>query len=385
MAIKNYSFNILAGTNFADDKGNVTFFAGVDKIYEVLGSDIRQFDGWGTVNNPLDTGENDGIFDKLRKPRVWSEFIDENGIAYTDTAYSAFDAAGNPASVGQRADTNSFAFGNFPDGCTYCFDGEDYENIFPDLNKITLASTFNYDLNDNVNIYGDFKYVTTEIKQQFQPAFRFFDDTVNVADNPYLNEGLRDELLEQGTETFLLNKFHADMGNRAARNTRDLFRVVGGFQGEFVLSDSDFSYDVYYVYGKATNTRYTDNDIIEGNYAAAMDAVIDPETGQAACRSQVPSAQGEGYVDPATLNAGDCTPYNAFGFNQASQEAKNWVSADVLRTDIITQQIMGGDLAFDTSEFFSLQGGPISIAVGFEYREESSGVSHRCFNSIWYF
>ena len=370
-----YSFNILAGANVADGRGNVTFFAGVDHIAEVLATDIRQFDNWSSVVNPDDTGEDDGIFDRLRMPRVYSEYIDENGVAFKSNfsgVHKVFDPSGNPVDQQERDMSNSFAFGNFPDGCTYCFQGDDYENVSPDLEKITLASTFNYDLTENINFYGDFKYVTTEIKQQFQPAFRFFDDVISVADNPYLDEGFRNELLADGTTSFFHNKFVSEIGNRAARNTRDLYRVVGGFQGDFALSETDFDYDLYYVYGQAVNTRYTDNDIIEGNFTAAMDAVIDPETGQAACRSQVPSAQGEGYVDPATLNGSECVPYNSFGYNQSSQAAKDWVSADTLRTDTITQEVLGGYVAFDTSEFLNLQGGAIHIAVGFEYREETS-------------
>ena len=88
--------------------------------------------------------------------------------------------------------------------------------------------------------------------------------------------------------------------------------------------------------------------------------------------NQLPDEDGNEYVNPATLNPADCVPYNAFGFDQASEAAKDWVTADVSRTDEITQELIGGNITFVTGEFFELPGGPIGLAAGFEYREETS-------------
>ena len=126
---RNHTFNILAGTDFADGRGNVTFFTGIERTGEVMSADIRQFEGWGTVVNPADTGEDDGIPDRLRKRNVSSEMIHANGVINPFGGAAGryvFDASGNPVVQTDREFTNSFAFGNFPDGCQYCFNGEDY-------------------------------------------------------------------------------------------------------------------------------------------------------------------------------------------------------------------------------------------------------------------
>ena len=138
------------------------------------------------------------------------------------------------------------------------------------------------------------------------------------------------------------------------------------------MSQTDVDYDVYYSYGRTDNIRKTLNDLIPSNLEAALDSVIDPDTGKAVCRSQLESAQGENYKDPAKVNGANCVAYNPFGLGNASAEARDWVSADVTRNDKITQQFIGGSLVFDTSEFFSLPGGAIGFATGFEYREETS-------------
>ena len=92
-----------------------------------------------------------------------------------------------------------------------------------------------------------------------------------------------------------MSRFFTDIGNRTASTDRELFRFIGGFEGYFTLSDTDFDYDVYYTRGEVSNVRRTLNDLIPTNFLAALDSVIDPETGQAACRSQVPALQGEDY------------------------------------------------------------------------------------------
>lgn len=369
---RNHTLSILAGTDFADGRGNVNFFTGYTRIGEVMSRDIRQFEGWGTIINPDNTGEDDGIPDRLRVRNVWSEMIHANGVInpFGGLRY-AFDEAGNPVQQTERQYSNSFAFGNFPNGCDYCFDTESYENYTPGVEKINVSSGVTYDLAENITFFSDFKYVQSDIVQQFQPSFRFGNISINVQDNPYLDDGLRQLLLDNGQTTVSMAKFFDELGNRSADNRRETFRYTAGFEGYFDLGGTSFDWEVYYVNGETTNERKTLNDLIPDNFVAAVDTVIDPDTGEIACRSQVPSAQPDGYTDPASVNGGNCVPFNPFG-QQSSQEARDWVSADVTRSDIITQEYYGGIISFDTGEFLELQGGAIGVAFGYEYREESS-------------
>ncbi|WP_338590504.1 TonB-dependent receptor [Shewanella khirikhana] len=372
---KNHTLSLLGGADLSDGKGNVTFFAAYDRNKEVMSRAIRQFDAWGTIANPENKGEEDGIPDRLRVPKVYSEMIHANGVINPFGGAGGrwvFDDNGNPLVQTERDGDNSFAFGSFPNGCEYCFDGEDYENYSPGVERITVGSTFNYDLTENAQFYSDFKYVSSEITQQFQPSFRFGNVSVNVAENAFLDEELRKTLLDAGQTTVGFAKFFDELGNRSAANQRDLFRVVGGVKGGFTLSETMFDYDFYYVYGETRNERKTLNDLIPDNFVAALDSVIDPATGLAACRSQVASAQPDGYKDPASVNGDQCVAYNPFGMGQASEAARDFISADVTRNDKITQQVIGATLATDSSELFELQGGPIDLVVGWEYREETS-------------
>jgi len=379
---RNASFTLLGGADLSNGRGNVTFYASRDYIQQTMANDLRQANDWGSINNSADidpdTGapiEDNGVPDRIRVPNVVSERIDENGVLNpfggAGTLWT-FDNAGNAVRQQDRAGTNSFAFGYFPDGCDYCFELNDYENLLPEVERLSFGSTFKYDITENLQFYSDVKFVGTEVKQQFQPSFRFGNLNINVNDNPYLDAPFKETLLAEGFQTISMAKFFQELGNRSANNDRELIRILGGFKGNFSIGETDFDYDTYYIYGETENTRITQNDLIIGNINAAVDAVIDPTTGEVACRSQVESAQDEGYENPATVEVGSCVPYNPFGFGQASEEARDWVSADVTRMDTITQEVVGGSIAFDTSAFFELQGGPISIAAGFEYREETS-------------
>ncbi|MCL1138583.1 TonB-dependent receptor domain-containing protein [Shewanella pneumatophori] len=371
-----HSFDILGGANVADGRGNVTFYAGYERTKEVMATDIRQFDAWGTIKNEADGGEDDGIPDRLRVPRVYSEMINATGVINAfggGIGRSTFDSNGNPIAQQERDGTNSFAFGSFPNGCDTCFNTEAYENYIPGVERINVGSSFNFDFTDNIQFYTDFRYVKSDIQQQFQPSFRFGNININVEDNAFLNDDLRQQMLDAGQTNASFAKFFDELGNRSAENKRELFRYVGGFKGGFDISETIFDYDLYYVYGETNNRRKTLNDLIPDNFVAAVDSVIDPDTGLAACRSQVASAQGDDYTDPASVNGSDCVAYNPFGMGQASAEARDWVSADVTREDKITQQVIGGTLGTDSEELFELQGGAIAMVVGFEYREETSG------------
>src|SRR5690606_35976720 len=131
---ENLQASLALGSNFDEGRGNFTVSIMRDQIGAVQANDLRHADDWGAINNPLNTGEEDGIPDRLIVPRVYSELIDEHGVLIGEvpTSFSnadgviAFDRMGNPVPQQMREGSNSFAFGNFPNGCTYCFELEDY-------------------------------------------------------------------------------------------------------------------------------------------------------------------------------------------------------------------------------------------------------------------
>ena len=371
---RTHGFSVLAGANSDDGRGNVTFFFAQDNIKEVLLPQLQQTNNFSTYANPDNTGEEDGIPDRLTAPFGGSELINDNTVInpFGGGPLITFNNDGTPIDQVTRQFTNSFAFGIFDQEYDSVYFPENNENYVPEQETITLATTFRYDLTDNIRFYGDAKYVDKEIQQQFQSSFRFGTDSINIAENAFIDPALQTRLLDGGQTTATIARFFGDIGFRTASNDRELFRIVSGFKGDFELSQTVVDYDVFYTYGETTNTRRTLNDLIPGNFTAALDSVIDPDTGEAACRSAVPSAQGADYQSPADVNPGACVPFNPFGFGNSSAAAQDYISGDVTREDSISQEVFGGFVGFDTEEAFSLPGGPIAMVLGFETREEKS-------------
>ena len=362
---QNFSTSVVGGFDFAQDKGHITLFGGVDDLEQTFSTDIRQFSDFSTIANPADTGENDGIPDRLTVPNVGSELINGNTVVNPfggPAGILTFDSNGNPVPQTLRSGTNSFAFGNFPNGCNTCFFGETAEDFQPEVDKVYIGGNIDYDITDHLNVYGSAKYVETDIIQLFQPIFAFGTDAINVVDNPFLDQDTRQTLLDAGQQTATIARFFDDLGFRFADNKRELTQFVAGVKGDFNLGDNNFKFDVSYVDGETENTRNTPNDLIVDNFTAALDAVVDPTTGQIVCRD--PSV--------ASVNPGACVPFNPFGLGQASAASQDFISATTTRTDIVAQQVLTASLVSDTSSFLNLPGGAIDYVVGFEYRDESS-------------
>lgn len=356
---RTHEFGVLGGGDFMNGRGNATFNASMNRIQETMENDIRQFQSWGTIPNPEDTGRLDGIPDRIFVPNIGSEYISGNGVIFGDNLYGLRED-GSFVTQPPRQGTNSALFGYFPDGCDTCAFTQDYVNLQPEVNRVNVGSTLTFEMTDSARFYSDFKYTRADVDQQFQPAFTTAT-VINVDDNPYLNEDLRSTLQGEGYEEVSMYKFFEDWGNRAAENRRELFRFVGGVDGVINMDRSFMQYDVYYGYGETRNRRNTLNESIPENIAAAVDTVRD-DNGNIVCRDP----------DAGLVNTGGaCAPYNPFGQN-ASEEALAFISADVTRDDQITQEYAGASFVTDTANFFELPGGAVDVAFGVEWREETS-------------
>lgn len=157
---------------------------------------------------------------------------------------------------------------------------------------------------------------------------------------------------------------------------RQTLRGVFGADGK--LSDHA-TYEVSYVYGRTRTRNQSDNNRLSDRYYAALDAVIDPATGMATCRSNLDPT---GNIDPNNFdqpavtftpgaNSG-CAPLDFFGEGRSSAAALAFVTANQVSRSTITQQVASGSVSGDFGSIFSLPGGAVGFAIGAEYRRETS-------------
>jgi outer membrane receptor protein involved in Fe transport len=181
--------------------------------------------------------------------------------------------------------------------------------------------------------------------------------------------------------------FNATSNPEAQRKT---FRVVTGFDG--YIPNTELEYEVFYNYGR-TDADITSRQRIEDRYFAAIDAVIDPATGNAVCRSDLDSSALPPTSPFPTVNGnfgfltfqpgdGSCVPVNLFGKDSISVEAANFIFQPGTDQNDIVQENFLAVVSGTSADLFELPAGPIAFAVGYEWRRESSEFTPNTFSAL---
>jgi len=270
----------------------------------------------------------------------------------------------------------------------------DSEVLLPDTERFLFQAAFDYELHPNINLFADGKFVVSETRESNQ-VNGFNDDIPISLDNPFIPAELRaqiDTLQAEGLDPVIA--VSRDVLDTTARSNplaeRKTFRGVLGFRGE--IPGLEFDYEVAYVYGR-TDADVTSRNRIEDRYFAAIDAVLDPETGEIVCRSDIdpdavvppsspfPAQNGNFQITTFQPGDGQCVPVNIFGFNSISQEAADFIFQPQTSTNDIDQQVLTISVSGNSEKWFSLPAGPIGFAGGFEYRKEDSAFRPGAFSA----
>jgi outer membrane receptor protein involved in Fe transport len=185
-----------------------------------------------------------------------------------------------------------------------------------------------------------------------------------------------------GTYRFNLGRNLLDVGLRDEKFQRDTMRFVGGIRGTF---NEDWGYELSLNYGKFEESIEMNGYIDRQRFMLAMDAGRNPITGAIQCRSQFDPASAVPIqrTDAVSLaiaarnaarlaaDIAACKPYNPFGApdNTASVD---YFSRTFANTSGLEQVVVSGFVSGDSSQWFELPGGPVSFAVGAEYRQEKA-------------
>ncbi|THD77903.1 MAG: TonB-dependent receptor [Phenylobacterium sp.] len=381
-----YSASATFGKTFLDDRLNLTGSVFYNKENTIWVRDIPGANNYGTITNPADlTGpvdpsflsspaarRNDGIPDSLFVPHVGSDFVTPNGTlinALTFAPQFMFDAKGNVIPAAARSGFNSFAFGQFPANCQDCYFGEDLNQEQSPIETKGADFRANFDWTAHLHANLDAKLVQSNVQNQIQPSFTFADFQLQP-DNAFIQPDLRAALAGTPPGLYPLIGEFLQPGGRSQDIKRQTYRIVGGLNGDFDAGFANINWDGALNYGKVSTT-VTNNDLeILANFHAAFDSVINPATGQPACRINVPSAGPPALADDETSAAPGCVPFNPFapGRNSAQAFAYSFGSFDT--HDTLSQEVASLNANFDTSRFFNLQGGSLGVALGAEYRQE---------------
>ncbi|TMQ04407.1 MAG: TonB-dependent receptor [Deltaproteobacteria bacterium] len=231
------------------------------------------------------------------------------------------------------------------------------------MNRLNLLAAASYDLTHDIRVSGDFRLANVGSGTAIFPDFTA--PLVIKADNAFLPAAAHDQLVAAGQSSFVIGRYNTDFGLVTSNVERDTYQGSVALDGSLgKASGKPFKWNVYYTHGEQIRHEAFENLRIGDNFARAVDSVIDtrpgsPTMGQPICR--------EALTAPT-----DCVPINLFGQGAPSAEALRYVlgttSVDVRdKLDVAAATLRG--------EAVSLWAGPVSTAVGLEYRKESSGAS----------
>ncbi|MFZ5748114.1 MAG: TonB-dependent receptor plug domain-containing protein [Pseudomonadota bacterium] len=362
-----YQANLTFGGNFADDRGNIMVHLGYSNEGGLLSRDREEtrtdnVDTFAYITgDPKDYGV-------IYAP-YYSSFAPQGRFVAGGTTYT-YDA-NNQLKTGFSTNGNSTTAA---DG----FNRQYYRTIAVPVERYLFAARGHYDVSDSVRFIAEGTFSSTSSSREIEPFALSSDDIypssgglvpidtiVNgvAVQNPYVPAEIAASAVDEdgdGRRDISFARRLTEFGTRNGSTTRDLYRFVVGFEGD--ISDK-FKWDVSYNYGQTRETQTSNGQVNVLNFANALQAVPDTadvnnngRTDDVICASADARAQG-------------CVPINIFGYNSITPEAAAYIAAPQSFQTRITQQQLQANVS---GTVIDLPAGPLAIAVGAEYRRETS-------------
>jgi outer membrane receptor protein involved in Fe transport len=427
-----YYISGVAGTNFADGRGNIAATAEYahQNQYFASGRPFERQDAFVVVEtdpagstNGAANGPDRMFFTDVRSATLTNTGLVRfggNGNGTTTGLNCGIDTNAGTTTIGSKVFNCPFTFlrdgtlvplsgtriGIAPNGNFQGGNGENFRSgtqfqLTPNLDRYTFNVLAHFAVTDAFDPFIEAKYSRTETSGTGSAGPAFITGTT-LGDsreqprlsNPYLSDQARALIIQNitlasrtttipngtapaATARFSLRENLLDLGARTEAATRETMRFVGGIRGTF---NDDWHYEIAANYGEfKEKTRVLGNLNVQ-RFLLAMDAVRDPTSGNIVCNAKINPAAAIPYVDgsnaagvDAILNAdvAACTPFNPFGGN-VTQGQRDYLLANTTSVGKITQFVGSAFLSGDLSQLFELPGGPIGFAVGGEYRKETN-------------
>lgn len=220
------------------------------------------------------------------------------------------------------------------------------------LRSQQLYGRFDYDFSDNLR-----GHVVAAANLKTNDEYNTYVQLANVtlnANNAFLPAVYQNTLASAGDSTFTLSKLMNDAPRNQGLVRSDQYYFNAGLDGRL----GRYHWQASYNHGMTRMDTMSVNDLNRQHLAAALDAVVDPSTGQAACAAAL--------VDPSAHSG--CVPLDVLGPTAASNAAINYVlgtveSVSYTRMDDVNGQITGSP--------FNDWEGPVNVALSSEWRRMS--------------
>ncbi len=361
--------SFLAGSNFADNRGNATFYATYAHAQPVAGYQIDH--SACTLNGPSS--------------------IIPGAPSSISCGGSSTSATGRFTELGTVGGANKRLFSRTVDATTGAFrpfGGGDFYNYGAlsyfqrGAERFTSGLFLNYDVTEHTNVYSEFMFARNTSTAQYGPsgafAYTLFKtqcsnplftageasiicDPTNLAANQALY-GLTGNNVE-----LRIARRNVEGGGRLDNYTSNSFKEDLGIRGKI---GEAWSYDAY---GQIGITAFSNN---EGNFLGtqqinnALNVVANPATGG------VPGVAPGTPVCQSALDKSDptCVPWNIYVPGGVTQAALNYMTVPSTWTTKTSEYIASGSLTGDLGKYgvkVPSAASGIVVNVGAEYRQET--------------
>lgn len=340
-------FSFVMGSNFADERGNATFYATYRNVEAVL---QRDFDysacsfnsgaaftcGGSSTTNPTRM--------QVRNPITGT--LADNVILDT--------ATGGVRPYAGATDAYNFGPLNF------------YQR--PD-ERYTAGLFMDLGVGESQNVYSEFMFMKDRSVAQIAPSGIFNQEFTVPCNHPLFTAAEQQVFCQQfglstapdstDTVNVRIGKRNVEGGPRRSDISHEAYRAVLGLRGQ--LSDA-WSYDAFGQFGQTELSALASNDFSITRIGRALDVVRDAN-GNAACRSALNG------IDPA------CVPYNPFQVNGITADQIGYLQVPLVTRGLNTERIVNASLTGDLGGYgvqLPSANSGLVVNFGLEWRQEES-------------
>lgn len=327
-----------------DDRGHIVISANYSRQG---GAWLRDHDWYGAYK--LITPNPNGLPTRLILPNTTANLTNTGLITSGPLRGTLFGSNGGVS-------TTAFPFGSIEGGVlqsggTMNRDMSlDNLQILAPLQQGSIFGHASYDFSDHLSGFVEGSYGDSDSTNYTGSFWRVNNEAIAI-DNAFLPTSVRDRMVAAGITSFNLSHENEAIGVPEADNRRKAMRFLTGLSGSFA---SSWKWDVSAQYGQTNITNAVDNNIIPSHVLQAIDSIAGPG-GTIVCRNQ----------------ANGCVPYDPFGTRPLTAAQRAFMTtrtlAHIRLRELTADANIQGDL-------FRLPAGPVTLAVGGEYRRDSGGV-----------
>jgi iron complex outermembrane receptor protein len=353
--------SVLMGSNFADNKGNATFYLTYDKAAAVLEA---KYDYAACV---------------LDATRAGSLACGGSGTSAKNGAggyFQAYGSGGGAALFTNTVDGKTGAFRPFTAADTYNFGPL---NFYQRPNERWTGGSFvNYEINEHLTAYGEVMLARNTTDAQIAASGDFFTKTAIPCTDPLLTAAEATAICGAaaaqgnagGTANLYIGRRNVEGGGRVLDITNNTIRAVAGLKGDII---DGLTFDVY-AQRDSTDTQLRNENYFDASRVTnALNVITGPATlangtanplaGQAECNSVYTG------TDP------NCVPWNIWVPNGVTAGALKYLSIPLLIDATTIEYVVSGSVTADLGKWnlkSPMADEGIKVNVGAEYRSESA-------------